>query len=235
MSGWFDLSSVGKTYENDCTNFDNSYVSGFWVIADFWPIFATFIILSITINKVELFSLVVLKGGALNILINWAAREIIRQYGPEPNCSSDWQMPAYASDSLAFLTTTLLGASGFIYDVPISMFNSTVLWVGVPVALYARIWLRFNTGPQLLAGAAFGVVEGIIYCLVMRYILRYKRLRRWFLRGKKFFISSCQDTLINSRFPFVYLAYSPKEMILKLEASSDDKYVDMPTEEISGR
>lgn len=218
MSNLFDLSAIGSAYEKDCKNFDNSYISGFFIAYDFWPIFAMVAVITLTIGRIEAFALLVLKGGALNSLINWGVRELIAQEGPEPGCSAKYQMPAYASDALSFICVCLFCSSGFIYDVPINILNSTIIWMGVPAAIYCRIWLRFNTGPQLVAGNAFGIFEAIIYCLFLRYIMVYIRIENWFLKGKKIF-TSCQDTLINPKKPFIYLSHSPEKLKLKLEGS----------------
>jgi len=226
MSSFFDLFSVGKAYSNDCFNFDNNYVSGFFLVFDFWPIYVAFILLAIKINRAEIFADVVLAGGSLDLVINWVFRDyVFSQNGPEYVCSSSYQMPAYASSALCFLFTTLIISSGFIYKVKLSFVNSFMLFVGIPVALYARVWLRFNTGPQLLVGALFGIIEGVVYCFFMKFVFTYKFLRKWMLESKGgimgFLFGSCQDTLLRPKHPYIFLDKPPSKIHLKVSGKDD--------------
>ena len=186
MSFYFDLTSIGKVYEAECINYSDSWLSGFFAVYDYWPLFISFAIIGLTLEHREIFYCLVLKGMFLNGLLNWGFRELIGQAGPEPGCSASTQNPAYASDGLTFLFVTLLCASSMIYRVPIRWFKLSILWIGGPLAIYTRVWLRFNTGLQLLSGVGFGLVEGILYCLLLNFFFTYDRIDRWFLRGGTF-------------------------------------------------
>ncbi len=215
MSFYFDLTSIGKLYESDCENFADGWISGFFAVYDYWPLFLSFGLFGLTLEHREVFFCIVLKGMLLNGLLNWGFREAINQEGPEPMCSSSAQMPAYASDGLTFLIIVLMISSGMIYGVPIRWFKLSMLWIGGPIALYTRTWLRFNTGPQMLAGCAFGLVEGLIYCLILRYVFTYDRIDRWFLRSHRLG-RDYEDTKIRPDRPTLVFQQVPDKMTAKL-------------------
>lgn len=215
MSFYFDLTSIGKVYEAECINYHDSWLSGFFAVYDYWPLFLSFAFIGLTLEHREIFFCLVLKGTFINGLLNWGFREAIGQAGPEPSCSSSTQNPAYASDGLTFLFIILLCSSGLIYDVPIRWFKLSILWVGGPLALYTRVWLRFNTGLQLLAGCGFGLIEGVLYCLLLYYVFTYERIDRWFLRSTRFG-RDYEDTKIQPRRPTVVFEQVPSAVNAKL-------------------
>lgn len=215
MSFYFDLTSIGRVYEAECINYSDSWLSGFFAVFDFWPLFISFAVIGLTLEHREIFYCLVLKGMFINGLLNWGFRELIRQPGPEPSCSSYAQNPAYASDGMTFLLVTLLCSSSIIYKVPIRWFKLSILWIGGPLAIYTRVWLRFNTGLQLLAGVGFGLVEGILYCMVLNFFFTYERIDKWFLSGVKFG-NDYEDTKIRPSRPTIVLDQVPKQMNAKL-------------------
>jgi hypothetical protein len=222
MSFFFDLiNNIGEVYKTDCINYDNSLLSRLFATYDLWPIFLTFAIIGLTAEHKEVFFFIVLFGTFFDGLLNWGWRALIGKDGPEMTCTTHGQNPADASDAITFLYTIILGASILIYNVPIRYFKLTILGVGGPLAIYTRVWLRFNTGLQLISGACFGFVEGAIYCYILYKVFPYENLDRWFLRKDTFlFGKDFEDTNIRPDTPTLVFDRDPLLVKAKLRSTT---------------
>lgn len=220
MSFFFDLTKLGELFQEQCINYKDDWVSGFFAAYDYWPLFVGLIILGLTLEHREVFYVLVFFGGLFNALINWGLRAAISQEGPEPDCFSDIQMPAYATDGLTFLTVVTMIASGYTYGVPVRWFKLALFWVGGPVGIYARIWLRANTPAQMMAGTGFGLAEALIYSTVLLYVFTYERIDKWFLRHNNMIVGSdCQDTMIRPHTPVVVTSAPIRHICAKINSS----------------
>jgi hypothetical protein len=225
MSFFFDLTKLGELFQDQCINYSDDWASGFFAAYDYWPLFIGMIIIGLTLEHKEVFYVLVFWGGLSNALINWGLRAAISQPGPEPDCFQDIQMPAYATDGLTFLTTIVMISSGYTYGIPIRWFKLSLLWIGGPIGLYARVWLRANTPPQMMAGTAVGIIEGLIYTNILLYVFTYERIEKWFLQTGNWWRGyDYQDTMIRPYRPVV-VTDSPLSMIcIKINSSAGYNY-----------
>ena len=216
---FFNLANISEMLEKECINFEYSTISGLFFVYNFWPLFIGFLTFGMLIQHKEVFYFIVFSGMVFNTLINWGLREAIGQVGPEPDCFADKQMPAYQSDFLSFLTTTIMLSSGYIYQVPLRSFRIGLLWIAGPIGICARIYLRANTPQQLMAGVGFGILEGFLYSMILLYIFTYTRIEKWFLRTNSWWRGSdFQDTMINPSQPVIISDARLERVTVKMDS-----------------
>lgn len=221
MAFFFDLTKLSKILEVQCLNYDDSLTSGFFFAYNFWPSIIGAVGIGIFVAHKEVFYTLLMTGFTINAAINWGIREGIGQDGPESNCFTGNQMPAYAADGITFIATTFMIGSGCVYHVPLRWFTLAMIWVGGPVALYARVWLRTNTPAQMFAGAGFGMTEALLFLFILKHVLTYDRIERWFIRSSSWIIgSNYQDTLIRPQVPVLCVNTPISELLLKVNTSN---------------
>ena len=216
MSTIFDLGSIGSLYEDACLNFSDTWISQFFLVFDYWPIFLTFLFMGLAFQHSEVFYLILTFGTMGDGLARWGLAVAFDQRGPEPTCSDDQQMPALAPQSITFLLTVVWMMTSHIWSIYITWYKVGGLYLAATIALGARAWLRFNTGPQMLAGCATGLVTGLVYSYLVLWLATQRRLDRHLLVTPTLtFIPWFQDTLVRPMKPIVTSRRAPEKIFLR--------------------
>lgn len=224
MSSFLELGgTLGKSYAATCKNFTDDYISEAMIIFNYFPIYLTMIVFALSFNsRSEALIWILLSGGLFNWLISAGIRWLISAPGPQGECFVEQQMPAYATDILTFTIITALVCSTFIYKVYLSSRTTIFLATFAPFALYSNIWLRINTGPQLLAGLGLGLGEALLYCLLVAWIVDTKFIEKWLI-NRNYIFALIQNTMIPGETVTLQLEDIPDKLKLKCASSSKEE------------
>ena len=172
MSGFGDLKALECTLIDACKLYDPNLPGAHIAIAfDYYPIFLTIGMYAISLYKYELYFAMVSVLLTINWLISYIIqRAIVGESYRFIDCGSPYQMPSFGSQHIIVFETLMIlymltWGSKFYFKLIIllRLFTSGVL--------VSRIFLGINTVEQLLMGAVIGFFEGIIYHLLIYYVL----------------------------------------------------------------
>lgn len=189
---------VSRLYSTVCLNYRDDLWTGFFVMMDWWPWMVGFIFVGLLIEHAEVFYAMFALALVGDFYINWGIRIAIDQAPPEIFCTTQQQMPAYATDGISFITMTLMIMSAVTFNFSLRWYKIILIAVLGPVAIYARIWLHNNTPQQLLGGILSGFINTIVWSTLI-YIV----LTKWYARivYKTFLGTDYIDTLIHQYHP----------------------------------
>lgn len=197
-----------------CSNLDGGFVDGFFIMINFWPSFVAFILVGIVLEHTEIFYSAFAWAFWGEWLINWGIRLAVNVPGPQFGCEPSVQVPALATDLLTFATLFLMIMSAYAFDFPIRWYKMLMITIFAPIAIYSRVFLKFNTPGQLLWGVLAGLVMSILWSLLIYYVLRRWRTS---ILYKTFLGTDYIDTLINMHSPILATNNYPLEVKMKIK------------------
>jgi hypothetical protein len=196
---------VSRLYSNVCLNYKNDMLTGFFIMMDWWPWMIGFMFVGLLIEHAEVFYAMFAIALVADFYINWALRLGISGYittSPEIYCTTQQQMPAYATDGIAFITLTLMILSSVGFNFGLRWYKIILISILGPIAIYTRVWLHLNTPQQLMAGLASGTVNFVVWSTAIYLVLTrfYPRIVHTSFLG-----SDYMDTLTDPYMPvFAY-------------------------------
>lgn len=208
------LGIITKIYSNYCMNVPDNLWSGFFVGLNFWPFILGLILIGMIFIHTEIFYAAFAWSVWIGFLVNWGIRAAFNQEGPDPNCTSSIQMPAYASDGLVFITIFLMVSTAVSFDFSLRWYKILLIGFFGPMTIYSRIWLHYNTPQQLLAGALSGTIAAFIWLIIVDYVI--KKWYKSFL-FKTFLGTDYIDTLVNPYRPTICFTTLPIEIRNKIK------------------
>lgn len=209
-----------KMYNMFCENIPGDYWTGLFVGLDYWPIIINFILVGILLEHTEVFYSAFFWSFFADQMINWAWRAIFNDMGPQPICAAPIQMPAYATDGIAFITLYLMICSSVCFNFSLRWYKILLIGVFGPITVYGRIYLKMNTPQQLLAGVLSGTGCAFVFILITYWVLTRKYES---LVYKVFFGTQYIDTLINQFRPVLCTNNIPVEFKWKVK---DQEYME---------
>lgn len=181
------MSGLEQLYEIDCIvsecpNYDKSLPGApFFVMLDFYPIALTVGLAAISIIRQELYLFLLSLCLTANWLINLFFQSVVfLQPGLFPGCGSLYQMPSFSAQQ-AILFETMIALYMVCWTKKIFWINTLLLHFFSSMVIWARIFIGINSIPQLLVGAIFGLVLGILFhCIIYFLIVPYfKTILKW--------------------------------------------------------
>lgn len=234
-----------------CIEFDYqpngvSWSEIFLVVDLWWPpvIWGASVLVGILLN--ELFFVIIVLATTADWFVNWAIQWTI---GPSTNIQPNVcpiakeQMPAYISEFVTLVWTMILVMTSLLYPRRLRGTFIVTIVVLSQIVVYGRIYLLFSTPTQLMAGAAIGFVEAIIYLVILAVFKHYKIDRAliqapWVFFGMYRFNDTIMyphaPTLIGTRIPkqINYKVYSNEDPLFDPDPSDDDDQDDPDNEEV---
>ncbi len=191
---------ISRLYSGVCLNYKDDMWTGFFIMMDWWPWYVGFILVGLLLEHAEIFYSLFALAFVADFYINWGLRLAIDSAPPEIYCTTQQQMPAYATDGITFITMSLMILSGACFNFALRWYKIILIAVLGPVAIYSRIWLHNNTPQQLLGGIASGFGNTIMWSTVIFVLLTYCYAR---LVHSTFLGTAYIDTLTNSYEPVI--------------------------------
>jgi len=215
MSGFFDLGATGASYAGACVGYEDTYLSQLFVVADYYPIYLTCVMVGLTLTHFEVFYWLLTMVLFIDPPLNYGIRTLV---GPSDNIQPPScpiraeQMPAAGVQQIAVLWVVGWGMALVVFPRSVAAGKVAMFTAFSSVALYTRTYLIFNTTAQMLAAAGIGLAEGIIY-LALLVLLREKRLVRYIVELPGMTALGFPiDTMIDSETPTVHLPASAKKV-----------------------
>ena len=205
---------LAHIFDLTCVNFKGGFVEGFFIALNMWPAFVAFILMGIVLEHTEIFYSAFAWVFWAEWLINWGIRLAVGQPGPEFGCEPSVQVPALATDLLTMSTVFLLISSSYSFDFPVRWYKLLMITIFGPLAIYSRVYLKFNTPGQLLWGVLSGLVMGILWSILIYYVLSRWRTS---ILYKTFLGTDYIDTLINMHAPILASNNYPLEVKMKIK------------------
>jgi hypothetical protein len=196
MSGLTDLSSLLCAF-SECKNFETSIPgSSFLILLDFYPIGLTLGLAGIAVYKQELYLLLFSLSLSLNWLINLFFQQVaFRQEGAFPGCGSRYQMPSFSSQQIVCFQT-MVAFYTIAWTRRVFYLNSLSMHCFSALVVFARTFIGINTVAQLMAGAGFGFVDGILFHCIIYFLIfpNFKAILGWrFSRWKGVVDTLCRE------------------------------------------
>lgn len=184
MSGLDELERLQWGLAEVCPLYrPSSFVGPFLVGLGYFPVLVSLGLYAIGLYCYELYLLALSLGLTFDFLLNWGLREAIGAAPRFAGCGADHGMPAYAAQQTVFFECVVLSAYTCVWrrGAPISTLKLGLLRAFCMLALFAHIYVGSSTVPELLAGAAIGLVEAIAFqFLLCRVVRRHAhRILRW--------------------------------------------------------
>lgn len=221
MTSFFGLGRIAEFFE-PCILFD--YVPGhltwskLFLLFDLWPIVVTGALWFITAATTELFFWYIAVAATIDWFVNYGLQVAIgASDNIQPNVCPivSEQMPAFASEFVVLVWMVFLGLTVILYPnaLPGGFIVGTM--VMSQIAVYARIYLLFSTPSQLIAGAAVGFAEALLYIFVFALFRHYKIDRR-IIAAKRVFLYRFSDTFMFPREPTLIATAPPDKVTYKI-------------------
>lgn len=208
MSGFFDLGATGGAYVGTCVGYEDTYLSQLFVVADYYPIYLTCVMVGLTLTHFEVFYWLLTMVLFIDPPLNYGIRALV---GPSDNVQPPTcpiraeQMPAAGVQQIAVLWVVGWGMALVVFPRGVAAGKVAMFTAFASIALYTRTYLIFNSTAQMLAAAGLGLAEGIVY-LALLVLLRDKNLIRYIVElPGSVAIGYPIDTMINSAVPTVHL------------------------------
>ncbi len=196
MSSFSDLQNLECTVTNCLFYETNGILGPSFLAGDLYPIYLSIGLYSIGLYSHEVYLLLISFALTADWGINQAFKQIIRESGPFPGCSSEFQNPSFSTEH-AILFETLMISFIIIWRKRVSTYKIFLLKTFVFFVLLSRVYIGINTRGQLLVGAIFGSIEGLLIQFVIYYFIAPHF--PWIIDSKigKFF--GLEDNLCNDK------------------------------------
>jgi hypothetical protein len=165
----------------DCPLFVGDTIwSGVFVIMDYYPTILTVLMYAFSLYYYELYTFLVGLVLSFDFLLNWGLRYAIATTSRYPGCGTEYEMPSFSSQhACVFLTMIFTFFSLWNKVVPphrLILLNVVVLSV-----ITARVFIGINTPLELFVGAVVGVAEGIVFQLIIYYMIypHFTSILKW--------------------------------------------------------
>jgi hypothetical protein len=220
MSSYSDLTSFAAIYEN-CVGFNvNDFLTKLFAIIDVWPVFLGFFFIGLTFIHKEAFFFLLTAALLADWGINSGLQILVgasNNVQPASCPISDMQMPAMSSEMMVMLWTFGFGMVILVYPRAVSGMNIVFIVAASQIAIYSRIYLIFSTPSQLLAGAAIGFLEGMVY-LSLVSLMRYYGLDRAMIAAPNLFyiLPPMSDTIMFPTEPTYVVTSKPTRAQFKV-------------------
>ncbi len=214
------IGAFGHVFSLVCENLDDDVITSGFLFYDMWPFYLGILLIGVTIEHSEVFYSLVTWIFFIDFFFNFGIRSAIDQPGPQLICTSSIQMPAYATEGAMLLTMYLLISSSVSFNFSLRWLKIFIIGVFLPLGIYSRIWLHFNTPQQLLAGSAFGIFFGLVWVVVTRFLVD-----RFYgsILFKTFVGTDYIDTMINRLNPVICFYNTPYMINWKVKENPIDR------------
>ena len=174
MSDYKELHLFLSALSVNCTiPAQDSVITEFFLLYNFWPIALGFFVLGLTIIKCDYVILLLTVTNFIDNSINFGLRTAVgvsNNIQPE-NCPIDpTQMPALSSERITVLYTVIWFLATFTYPCKVGRWFVVVGNFVSVLALYSRMYLRFSTPQQMFAGCGVGLIEGFILSIFFYFL-----------------------------------------------------------------
>jgi membrane-associated phospholipid phosphatase len=209
MSGYHQLDIISSAVVGVCPDYTDGSFGSFLVLIDLFPILLWLFFFGTSVVYSEFLLLFMSLTLNIDYYVNFGLRHAFAQPPPTAGCGEAYEMPALATQQTAFIVTLgLLAACR--WRIRSGAYTTLVLVGFVALTTYARIYIGFNSPPQLLAGAVVGFVHGalwfaVFYFLVHPHVATITKLP--FVRN-----TNLRDTLCVDHAPRAHSALSPYEV-----------------------
>lgn len=208
MSSFFDLGQTGASYVGACIGYTNTYLSQLFVVFDYYPIYIAFTMLGLTFTHFEAFYWLLTMILFIDAPLNFGIQTLIGTSNDiqPPGCPiRDEQMPAAGVQEIVALWVVGWGMVLAVFPRHVGTQKIAFFTGFASLAVYTRIYLIFNSTAQMLAAAAIGLAEGVVYLFILA-ALRDNDIVRYIVEFPSMTMLGFPiDTMINTAEPTVHL------------------------------
>ncbi len=208
MSSFFDLGDTGASYVGTCVGYEDTYLSKLFVVGNYYLIYLACVMLGLTLTHFEAFYWMLTMVLFIDTPLNYAIRMLIGASNniQPPSCPiRDEQMPAAGIEQVAVLWVVGWGMALVLFPRRVGVSKVAFFTAFASIAAYTRIYLIFNSTAQLLAGAAIGLVEGIVYLVVLAVARDYDLIHYIVDLPSLTMFGFPIDTMVNNKAPTVHI------------------------------
>lgn len=167
MSGWIDTGRLLCVVIGKCPLFDSGpFFSPLFILIDYYPTYINTALTIICIYTWEFAFLYVWICMLIDFGLNAALRAIINTPNRFPDCGSYAEMPSYATELIILLNTLAIGFV-LLFNRNVMTYKIAVMNFVTLLVIFARVYIGINTILELVIGSIIGVVEGIIYSIIL--------------------------------------------------------------------
>jgi len=204
MSDYDELELLVGSLNINCTlPNEDSLITEWLVIYNYWPIALGFIVFGVTITKCNYVFFLLTCTNYIDMGLNYVLRRMIGDSDniQPANCELGLkQMPALGSQRVAVLYTVIWFIATFTY--PGKMGKSNVLLINfcAMLALFSRMYLRFSSPLQMFIGCIIGTFEGFVLSVFFFYLKVHHYDRQIISYLKTWYIVLADDFITTDKY-----------------------------------
>lgn len=200
---------AGDVYVGVCYGYEDDFLSSCFAAGYYTPALLTIVIIGLSMSHFEVFYWLLTMVLFIDFPLNYGLRMLIgvsQNIQPTSCHIDDEQMPASAIQLIMALWVVGFAFSEILFQHHVSNQKLAFFVAIASFVIYTPIYLAFNSTAQILAGAGVGVVEGILYVWLVRYLHERNvvalivRITGLTMLGKPI------DTIIDRRNPTIHVS-----------------------------
>jgi hypothetical protein len=175
MSGWQDyLNSIGASYVGNCLGYEDTILTRVVAGVDYYPVYLILVMCAFSITYCEVFLWLLTMVYFIDAPVNYGLQALI---GPSDNIQPSAclphqdQMPATGMQQVTVYWVVGWGMVLAVFPRPVRTWLIALFTLSATLALYTRVYLMFNSTVQLLVGMAVGLVEGVVYLMLLQVLV----------------------------------------------------------------
>jgi len=172
---------------------DGFFLTYYFILVDYYPTILSIAMYAISIYHYELYFFLFGLCLSLDWGINTGLQYAFGQTPRFPGCGNTYEFPSFSSQHIVLFVTLILCFFSWWKRI-ISPLHLFLLQLFSAIVLVARIYIGINTISQLISGAAFGLLEGVLLNYALYFILKNysSRIEDW----RIFALSGLKNTII---------------------------------------
>ncbi len=148
---------------------EGAWLESFLVLVDFFPIFLTIALFSISFYHYEVYMWLLSFGITFDWLVNYVLRLSLRYRSRFDGCGTEFENPSFSSQHIVCLTTMILTFFLIWSHNTIRIHRVAMFGVLMYLVLVARVYIGVNTPIELLNGGIVGLATAIFNQFIIFY------------------------------------------------------------------
>lgn len=153
-----------------CPDFHDNVFGQLMVLTRFSSIVLTYLSFAIGLWYKEIYLLFLGFGLTLDSLLNWGLMQAFEEPPPYLGCGHGWGMPSFFSQHAFFLWMMLM-TFGFFWKARLTLWHVLLVTGFAFASSLGQVYLHFNTPEQVIVGAMIGMVWGMIYQVILYFLV----------------------------------------------------------------
>ena len=173
------MTSIGRPFSTTCVFYEEGDSFGSIIaLISLAPIFIIVSLTTLLISRRDVHTLFLIIGKLLDDQINSILKHYIAQERPQHTLdkwNSLYGMPSNHSQFMCFLLAYSIGwifQRWYIKNNVIKYLFSFGIFIGTGMVMFSRVYLRYHTWEQVIAGGIIGLITGSLWYFITEVYLR---------------------------------------------------------------